>query len=215
MSAANRVDEMRLWQLAVVEAIFVCLAALIIGFRHLAGAPGPRLPIPVEVAIGLPLGLVAGAPIGWGLLRSPLRGSVVRGVVPMRTIVSARWSILAASVMAGFAEELLFRAALQTWIGIGWASVLFGLAHSGTARLQEGLSPGKLAYLVVAVGAGVLLGLLYRAAGLAAAMSAHAGFDAGILLVLAPAIAAAAREIPEAEATDPTPAPPAGRTAGG
>jgi membrane protease YdiL (CAAX protease family) len=135
-----------------------------------------------------------GAAAGFGLLHSPLRDRVIGGVLPLRPVTSAVWSIAVLGVLAGLGEELLFRAALQVWIGIIWASLLFGIAHSGTARLNEGLSVGKSAYLLIAVVAGVLLGLLYQSAGLLASMSAHAAFDTAILLVLAPAIATAAKD---------------------
>jgi membrane protease YdiL (CAAX protease family) len=152
-----------------------------------------RLPLVTEVAIGLPLGAVLGTLVGVGLLRSPMRRHVVQSVLPLRPVTSSPWSIVMVGTLAGFAEELLFRGALQVWIGLFWGSVLFGLAHSGTARLHEGLSARKMLYLLVTVVAGVLLGLLYQNAGLLASMSAHAAFDIAILLVVAPAIAAAAR----------------------
>lgn len=191
MSQPAEVDEQPLWQIAIVEGIFLVVAAVIIFFRHSLGTVVMRLPLAEEVAIGLPVGALLGASAGLGLLRSPLRRSVVGGVLPLRPVTSAVWSIAVLGVLAGLGEELLFRAALQGWIGIVWASILFGLAHSGTARVNEGFSAGKAAYLLIAVAAGVLLGLLYQSAGLLASMSAHAAFDTAILLVLAPAIAAA------------------------
>lgn len=151
-----------------------------------------RLPLVTEAAIGLPVGAVLGALVGFGLLGSPLRRHVVQGVLPLRPVTSAVWSIVAVGLLAGVGEELLFRAALQEWLGLFWASVLFGLAHSGTARLHEGVGLGKIAYLLITVVAGVLLGMLYQRVGLLASMVAHAAFDIAILLVMAPAIAAAA-----------------------
>ena len=110
---------------------------------------------------------------------------IIMGICASRT--SSATSINACPVVI---KELLFRAALQPWIGIWLTSLLFGIAHSGTARLHEGVSAGKFAYLLFAIGAGVSLGLLYRSAGLVASMTAHAAYDIGTLFVLAPAIAA-------------------------
>ena len=190
MTQAQTVPEQPLWQLAIVEGIFVLVAALVIYLRHAAGQVSFILPVMTQVTIGLPLGGTLGVLIGFAALHSPWRTSVVDGLLPLRLVTAAAWSIVVVGVLAGVAEEILFRAALQPWIGIWWTSLLFGLAHSGTARLHEGFSFGKLAYLVFAVGAGVLLGLLYGSAGLLASMTAHASYDIATLFVLAPAIAA-------------------------
>jgi len=190
MTQAQTVPEQPLWQLAVVEGVFVLVAVLVIYLRHAAGQISFVLPVATQVAIGLPVGGTLGVLIGFVALRSPWRASVVDGLLPLRLVTAAAWSIVVVGILAGVAEEILFRAALQPWIGIWWTSLLFGLAHSGTARLHEGFSLGKMAYLVFAVGAGVLLGLLYESAGLFASMAAHASYDIGTLFVLAPAIAA-------------------------
>ena len=165
------------------------MAVGIIYIRHSLGQIMLALPIAAQAVLGTLVGSVLGSLIGALLLRSRLRESVVRGVMPLGRVAGALWSIVFVSVLAGVGEELLFRAALQSWLGIWWAALLFGLAHSGTARLHEGLGPGKAAYLLATVGSGLLLGLLYRAAGLVACITAHASFDVGILLVLAPAMA--------------------------
>jgi membrane protease YdiL (CAAX protease family) len=194
MSDPIRVDEQPVWRVALVEVIFIAVAVGIIYFRQSFDAVASRLPLVTEAAMGLPLGAILGLLVGFGLLHSPLRRHVVQGVLPLRPVISSVWSVVVVGVLAGFAEELLFRAALIAWIGLVWASVLFGLAHSGTARLHQGLSVGKMVYLLATVVAGLLLGWLYETVGLPAAMSAHAAFDITLLLVLAPAITTAARE---------------------
>jgi membrane protease YdiL (CAAX protease family) len=193
MTESVRVSEQPLWQLALVEGIFLVVAGLILWSRHSVGALVCRAPLVTEAAIGLCVGTVLGTLVGFGLLGSPLRRHVVQGVLPLRPVIASVGSIVAMGLLAGVAEELFFRAALQEWIGLSWASILFGLAHSGTARLHEGFGIGKLAYLLATVAAGVLLGLLYQKVGLLASMSAHGSFDIAILLVLAPAISAATR----------------------
>ena len=179
-----------LWQLAIVEGVFVLVAGLIIYLRHSAGQISFVLPATAQLAIGVPLGGALGVVISYVALRSVWRASVIDGVLPLRAVTAAAWSIVVVGILAGVGEELLFRAALQPWIGIWWTSLLFGIAHSGTARLHEGLSLGKVVYLLFAVGAGVMLGLLYGSAGLLASIAAHASYDIGTLSVLAPAIAA-------------------------
>jgi hypothetical protein len=173
-----QVPEQPLWQLAVVEGAFGAIGAFIIFLRHSAGAIPFPLPWPTELAIGIPIGGVLGALLGIALIRSPLRGAVVHGTLPLRSVT---------------------RAALQPWIGLGWAAILFGLAHGGTARVQDGVSAGKVVYLLATLAAGLLLGLLCTSAGLLAAMTAHASFDVGILLVLAPALTGAGVGVPHVE----------------
>ena len=183
------VDERSVWQLVVVECIFATLAAGIIYVRHSRGQIVSTLPLAAQATLGILVGSVLGSLTGALLIRSRLRESVIRGVSPLGRVTAAVWSIVFVGVLAGVGEEMLFRAALQPWLGIGWAALLFGVAHSGTARLQEGVGPGKAAYLLATVGAGLLFGILYRAAGLLTCITTHASFDVGILLVLAPAIA--------------------------
>lgn len=195
MERATRGHEQPLWHIAAAEGVFVAVAVVIIFFRHAAGPVSLRLHFAAELAIGLPLGAVLGVAVGLGLTRSALRAAVVRLALALRPVTAAPWSIIIAGVLAGIGEELLFRAALQPWIGIWWASVLFGLAHSATARLNEGVSPGKIVYLLLTFVAGVLLGLLYANVGLLGSMSAHAAFDIALLSILAPFIKRASSSV--------------------
>lgn len=180
--------EIRLWQLAIVEGGFAVVGLIIIYVRGAVGSVSLRLPYALEAAIGLPLGLVLGAAIGLAILASPLRETIARGLVLWQRLTASLGSILVVGLLAGVGEELLFRAALQPWLGIIVASLLFGLTHSGTARLNEGVSVGKLAYVLGTMVAGYLLGILYVKVGLLATISAHAGFDIAILMVLASAL---------------------------
>jgi membrane protease YdiL (CAAX protease family) len=187
------VEEQPLWHLVLAEGIFVVIAAVIIYFRHSTAAISFVLPAGVQAVVGVLAGAILGVLTGVVVLRTPLRGSVVRGVLPLRPVTATVWSIVVTGLAAGVGEELLFRAALVPWIGLWWAALLFGIAHSGTARLQDGVSLGKVAYLIAAVAMGVVLGVLYQRAGLLSSMSAHASFDVGTLLVLAPVIGSAAQ----------------------
>ncbi len=66
--------------------------------------------------------------------------------------------IAAISILPGIGEELLFRAVLQTAIGILPAGIVFGLLHSGFSRRL-------LPYGLWAVIVGVLLGATYQWTG--------------------------------------------------
>ncbi|CAN5760279.1 hypothetical protein BH11PSE8_BH11PSE8_46550 [soil metagenome] len=71
---------------------------------------------------------------------------------------------------------LLFRAAVQPVLGLGWASAIFALAHIRTAALA-GRTLRKVAYPAPVLVAGLALGLVYRHVGLWAAILIHATID--------------------------------------
>lgn len=86
---------------------------------------------------------------------------------------------LVLSLCAGWGEELLFRGALQPWIGFVAASALFALAHGITPRLTKGVLIYVSAVFVIGLG----LGIVYERVGIFAAMSAHACYDMTALLI--------------------------------
>ncbi len=167
------------------EALAILLAAPI---AWLAGVPllgGLRFDL-----VDLLTGVLAIAPmllIPWWVLRSPygpareLRALVLERLAPIFDGWSVR-DLLALSALAGIAEEVLFRAALQGGLaellggalGLIAASVLFGAAHA-VSRL----------YAVLAAVIGVYLGALWMLSGnLLVPVVAHAGYDAIALLWL-------------------------------
>lgn len=82
--------------------------------------------------------------------------------------------IVLISLLAGIAEEFLFRGVVQARAGVVWASLIFGLFHF--------LSP---AYFVFATAMGLYLGQLYiYFHGVAAPAAAHFAYDLGALLYL-------------------------------
>ena len=86
----------------------------------------------------------------------------------------ALWQILAISCAAGVGEELLFRATLQSRIGLVATSVLFGMLHWLT-----------FTYFVLATLTGLYLGWLFQSTDkLLVPIVAHALYDAVALLVL-------------------------------
>lgn len=104
--------ELPLWQIAVVQGIFVVAAAAIIYLRRSGAAVVFRMPLLTEVAIGLPLGAALGAAVGFGLLHSRLRGHVVRGTLPLRPLTSAVWSIAILGVLASMSAHAAFDTAI-------------------------------------------------------------------------------------------------------
>ena len=86
---------------------------------------------------------------------------------------------LALALLSGLGEEALFRGALQPWLGLWPASLLFGLAHFAPSK---SLAPWTL----FAFAAGLFLGALYEWTGnLLAPIVAHAGINAVNLRLLA------------------------------
>jgi uncharacterized protein len=81
------------------------------------------------------------------------------------------WQIVAVSILAGVAEELLFRGVLQPLAGLPAASVIFGAVHVGGRNF--------VAYGVWAACIGALFGwLMVMTGGLLAPIVAHAVYDA-------------------------------------
>ena len=78
------------------------------------------------------------------------------------------------SVLAGFAEELLFRGVIQAEVGVVAASIIFGLVHCVTP-----------AYAVVATIMGFYIGIVYHLGqSLLIAVQLHCVYDFGALVYL-------------------------------
>lgn len=129
------------------------------------------------------LGLVATLPLLLLLvllLKSRLRGVVdlvrkVRGLLRLLFARGTTWQVALVALMAGFGEEILFRGAVQplfvSWtgplVGVGLASLLFGLVHAASAT-----------YFLFASLVGLYLGgLAYGNGEILSACIAHALYD--------------------------------------
>ena len=87
------------------------------------------------------------------------------------------WQLLLLSAAAGLGEELLFRGVIQEELGLGVASVLFGLMHGPTRELWP------LAIWAAAMGA--VLGVLYQVSGnLFVPSLSHALYDGAALVYI-------------------------------
>lgn len=102
-------------------------------------------------------------------LRDVLRGPI-RDLFEEATIID----IIGIALLAGFAEECLFRGVLQVRFGIVAASIVFGLAHLITP-----------AYFVIALVMGAYLGLFFQYTGsLLAVIHLHFLYDLLALVYL-------------------------------
>ena len=130
-------------------------------------------PITTQILLGLACGIAVAALViplllkaGWlARLRNFIRDILAQ-------IRPTGFDLLLVSLLAGFGEELFFRATLQPVLGLWLASLAFALAHTGLS-----VSPPKLLFAAFVFAMGLLLGTLYEQAGFVAAAVTHAVYD--------------------------------------
>ncbi|WP_051293525.1 CPBP family intramembrane glutamic endopeptidase [Pseudoduganella violaceinigra] len=164
--------------------LLICLAMVVLGLSLLhfvQEAPLPDallagLPWPQQALAGTVLGLAMGSVSLFSALRKPSAETVRRTADSYGRLDLTGLNPLWIALAAGIGEELLFRAALQPLIGIWPSSLLFLLLHAQaydfgrfdrTALLQAGS----------VLGMSLVFGLVYRYAGLLAAIFAHTLID--------------------------------------
>ena len=130
-------------------------------------------PLTAQIILGLLLGItiaVAAVPI---LLKASVFARV-RGFIReiLNQIRPTGFDMILVALLAGFGEELFFRATLQPILGLWLTSLLFALAHTGIS-----LSLAKLAFASFVFVMGLLLGTLFQQSGLVAAIVMHAVYD--------------------------------------
>ena len=96
------------------------------------------------------------------------------------------------SIAAAIGEELLFRAALQPFLGVWIVSLLFLVTHVPVYRFRK-LDKATLAQAAGIFACSVVLGLVYQYVGLVAAIMVHLWIDVVGLVVVRNAIEARAR----------------------
>jgi membrane protease YdiL (CAAX protease family) len=92
--------------------------------------------------------------------------------------------IVVIGVAVGIAEELLFRAAIQPLVGVTAASLIFAAVHWNYAAprgSRETLALSALAFVLIFL-ISVVLGHVFVAFGLGAAIVAHASYDIVVLM---------------------------------
>jgi Type II CAAX prenyl endopeptidase Rce1-like len=142
-----------------VQAVYALVAVVLVAFADIAGPP-PRLPELAAAAVGLAVAVVL-----WALLA---RG---RDSPPR--------SLLVAALVAGASEEIVWRWGLLAGVAprVGWAAA-FGLSTAGFAYRH---TRDERLYAYVVLG-GAFGGVFLATGRLAAAIAAHAGYNALAIL---------------------------------
>ncbi|WP_122050949.1 hypothetical protein [Asaia bogorensis] len=105
----------------------------------------------VPILAGFLYGGVFGV-LAWLLVRQPFMMGVTRRYVALTSAVRAWPAIIAVSVFAGAGEEVLFRGALQYWLGvIGTAFLFLGMIPLGLAASHWGLIGPIVAHALIDV----------------------------------------------------------------
>lgn len=169
----------RLLMLSIISASFYLLLALLIYHfiyeESIANAFTHGLTLNMQFLAGVIAGGIAAAGVGFVITREPVAGVlddfyIVQAISKMRF---NNFDRLQLSFFAGAGEELLFRGAIQPLLGIWVTSLVFVGLH-GYFKFK---SAGHILFGVMMFALSVMLGYLYREAGLIAAMTAHAVYD--------------------------------------
>jgi membrane protease YdiL (CAAX protease family) len=170
----------------LISAIAQAILALVILHFTQPAAIGTlaqdALPSLQKAGIGLAFGLGMAALQVAGINASQRwRRFLVRAVgsTPLSTA-----HIVIIGVAVGIAEELLFRAAIQPLVGVTAASLIFAAVHWNYAAVRgsrETIAFSVLAFALVFL-ISVVLGQVFLAFGLGAAIVAHASYDIAVLL---------------------------------
>jgi CAAX protease family protein len=126
-----------------------------------------------QIILGLFLGVVIAVAVVPILLKASFLARLrdfIRGILDQ--IQPTSFDLILVALLAGFGEELFFRATLQPMMGLWLTSLLFALAHTGIP-----LNRAKLAFASFIFVMGLLLGALFEQSGLIAASVMHAVYD--------------------------------------
>lgn len=157
---------------------YLFIATLLFWFFHDEGlfdAFSHGLAIHLQLGTGVLAGVAAAAVIIFFSSRSPMK-EVLNDFAVFRIIANSKFTEfdrLQVSFFAGVGEELLFRGAIQPLIGIWFTSLIFIAIH-GYISFR---SAGHVLFTILLFGLSMMLGVLYEAAGLISAMTAHAVYD--------------------------------------
>jgi len=169
----------RLLMLSIFSASFYLLLAFLIYYflyeESITKAFSHGLPVNMQFLAGVIAGGLAAAGVGFVIVREPVAG-VLKDFYIVEAISKIRFNNfdrLQLSLFAGAGEELLFRGAIQPLLGIWITSLIFVGLH-GYFKFK---SAGHIIFGVLMFALSVLLGYIFREAGLIAAMTAHAVYD--------------------------------------
>lgn len=177
------ISSMNLLVLSVTSAVVYLLLSLAI-FYFIHGYGLERVfdhgyAVPAQLMTGIAAGCLAAGVIGFAMRRSPISDIlhdfyIVKVLTKIRLTVFDRTQL---SLFAGVGEELLFRGAIQPLLGIWLTSILFVGIH-GYFKFK---SAGHVLFGLMMFSLSVGLGYIFEIAGLVAAMTAHAVYDAIML----------------------------------
>lgn len=144
--------------------------------KTLTGSVDPVL----QALIGLIYGTIT-ATFGWRIVQSPFlekTNSFFTNLIgPIRLSV---WEIVFVSFCAGIGEEILFRGAVQPWLGIWPTSLLFVALHGYLNPWNKPLLVYGLFMVLIISG----IGFMAQKVGLITAICAHTAIDIILLNAL-------------------------------
>lgn len=154
---------------------------------HIAHFPGDA-PVLIQLAVGIGYGGIT-AVIGWQIVRTKL-------LKPVRSFFSqlirsfhlSGPEIIFISLCAGIGEEILFRGAIQPFLGVWITAVLFVAIHGYLNPLNWRLAIYGIYMTLIIAG----LGYMTIHLGLVSAMAGHTAID----IVLLAALAQKEKEVP-------------------
>ena len=135
------------------------------------------LALPLQLLIGASFGLFLGV-MAWWLISQPYFYQTREFFINIIGPWKLSWmEIVFVSCCAGIGEEILFRGAIQPWLGIWWTSLLFVVLHGYISPFNIPLSAyGFFMVLVI-----VLIGWAAIELGLIVAITAHTIIDVVLL----------------------------------
>jgi len=138
------------------------------------------VPIVQQIIGGLILGLALGI-VAWLLISQPFLSNTKGFFMDIASPWKLTWpEIVLVSCCAGIGEEILFRGAIQPFLGIGWTSILFVVLHGYISPFNGPLTVYGI-FMILAI---ALLGLATIYLGLVVAVVAHTTIDIWLLFKL-------------------------------
>lgn len=165
---------------AAIFSLVACVVIVYFRGQTLRALFTAGRPLSTQILIGLVVGVAVALAVVLLLLKAPFFARLrdfIRSILSQ--VRPTGFDMLLVSLLAGFSEELFFRATLQPALGLWLAALVFALAHTGVS-----ISPAKLAFAAFVFVMGLLLGTLYGQVGLVAAVVAHAAYDLIFLLAV-------------------------------
>lgn len=158
--------------------IYLAIATLLFWFFHegdLFGAFDSEFSLGMQLLYGTGAGTAAAGVIAFFSSIPPVKNALNDfSIFRILSNTTFSWpDRIQVSFFAGVGEELLFRGAIQPLIGIWFTSLIFIAIH-GYIGFR---SAGQILFTVLLFGLSMLLGWLFMAIGLVAAMTAHAVYD--------------------------------------